>query len=892
MALAREFEVPADWAGRRVILRFDAIHAGTRYFVNGRCVGESQNLFTPVELDVTDAIRPGKANRLDLEMLVDTIPERLSYASGYPFHNLGGIHRSVHPFALPAVHIRHLSVTQDLDRGYTNATLTVEADLENCSRRPAQGLYLGIRLYDPEGTQVALGATSRADVGALAPGGLAAMRLTAGVPAPQKWSAEKPALYRLVVDLKQGRRLLERIERRIGFRKVEVRDGQLWVNGRRVKLAGANHHEIDPLTGRADTLRHAERDVRLMKAANLNYLRTSHYPPTLELLDAADRLGMYVEVEAPFCWVTGDPHDAAHLRAVLDATSAMIDYHGGHPSVIIWSLANESQFNWLFEQSHRLVKALDPSRPTTFNNPDPKRICDIANLHYPGMPYDQHLPDDPRPILIDEYFFPVCHEQTDVAINPGLRELWGAGHSDPDSPWGRECAASFKVYSGPGAPPGAWTHIVHSNRVIGGAIWAFIDDSFYLPDGRHVGYSWVHGFWGLVDAWRRPKPEWWLAKLIFSPVWFPTRRLPFTPGADTVTVPVENRYSFTNLSELTIEWELRGRKGYVVADVPPGATGELRMPLPRDAVEGDVVIVRVRDAHGELVNVAGLQLGERQPHPVPTPSAGPPRWADDGETLTIQGDDFAFVVDRRTGQLRATDPRHRAAVMEFPSVHLTRFDFGDLVPSAPPYVVLPDPATRVVEAVEVQELPYALEVSVRDRYAGLAGTVRWVLDRAGMGHVSADYTYTGEDFHAREVGLRFLLRPGCETLAWRRWSEWAVYPEDSISRTEGTARARRDPALGRDGERTPPRWPWALDETELGTNDFRGVKMNIYEASLTADAGDGLHVSADADRHVRACLDPRGVWLHVLIQCRLGPVIVHRGDRITADCVCKFLPRR
>ena len=187
-------------------------------------------------------------------------------------------------------------------------------------------------------------------------------------------------------------------------------------------------------------MRYGETDVRLFKGANLNYLRTSHYPPTMELVEAADRLGLYLEVEAPFCWV--DPaHDMTCLREVLVPTSAMIDAYHSHPSVIFWSLANESNFNRCFEISNKLVKELDPTRPTDFNNPDPKRVCDIANLHYPPMPYAGQDQGDPRPLVLGEYFFPVCHEQTEVQVNPGLREFFGAGHSDPATAWGRAVPA-------------------------------------------------------------------------------------------------------------------------------------------------------------------------------------------------------------------------------------------------------------------------------------------------------------------------------------------------------------------------------------------------------------------------------------------------------------------
>ncbi|MBM3499686.1 MAG: hypothetical protein FJX74_13585, partial [Armatimonadetes bacterium] len=393
VAVAREFEIPRAWQGRRIILRFDAIHGGTRYRLNGHDLGYSENLFTPVEWDITDAARPGEVNRLDLTMTVDTLSERLSYSSGYAFHNLGGIDRSVRLFALPALHVRALRLNAGLGDTYRDGVLDLSLHLEG----PADDARVRLTLLGPDGQAI----EHSAPLTPIDPGrGEVAVRSV--VPDVRPWSAEKPNLYLLRLDLLQADRLIERIDRRVGFRRIEVRGSQLYVNGRRVKLAGACHHETDPLSGRADTARHAEEDVRLLKAANLNYLRTAHYPPTEELLVAADRLGVYVEVEAPFCWV-GSDSDPAHLPAVLTPTSAMIDAAHAHPSVLLWSLANESQFSPLFEVSARLCRDLDPTRPTTFNNPDPRRVCDIANLHYAPMPYDQHLPDDPRPVFLGEY---------------------------------------------------------------------------------------------------------------------------------------------------------------------------------------------------------------------------------------------------------------------------------------------------------------------------------------------------------------------------------------------------------------------------------------------------------------------------------------------------------
>lgn len=885
VAVAREFMVPKEWAGYRVFLRFDAIHAGTTYWLNGKKLGSSENLFTPVEWDITDAAMPGKANRLDLEMKVETTSEKLSFSSGYAFHSLGGIDRSVRLYALPNVHVKDLRILTDLDSSYRDAELKLSATVESSRKQTLKDLALQITLIGPDGKPAK---TSGSKIAVTS--GTGAVSGTVKVTNPVKWNAEKPRLYKMVLELKSGERIVERVEKSIGFRKIEVRGSLVYVNGQVVKFAGACHHEHDPLTGRADTMRHAEQDVQIAKDDNLNYLRTSHYPPTEEFLEAADRLGMYVEVEAPFCW-TPTTDDLTDLPKVLRPTSAMIDYCHTHPSVVIWSIANESPFNRYFEFSDKLIKELDPTRPTTFNNPDPKRICDIANVHYPLMPYDEVMKDDPRPLFIGEYWFPVCHEQTDVSINPGLRELWGQGHADPSSDFGKASSASFDMrLLMPGTTPGAWSHIYHSTRVLGGAIWALFDEPFYFKDGKHAGYAWVHGFWGLNDGWRRPKPEAWLAKLIFSPVWFPKRQIAFAAGQKSVRVPVENRYSFTDLSELTFAWETNGNKGTTKANLAPGKAGEIEITLPTGTSEGDKIMLRVTDANGALINTLAIHLGKQKPIVLPQPTAGAPKLSDDGKILVVTGDGFSLALDSITGDFAQTNAHHKAPIVSFPRLHLTRHDYGDLNgPKSPPYAIFPDAKTRVIDNVSVNERNGAVEITIKDHYDAFAGQVTWLIDKAGIGKLSYDYTYTGENLDSREIGISAMLRRDCDELRWKRWSEWDIYPEDSISRTEGSAKARRPKEMPDVPESTPPTWPWALDQTELGTNDFRSVKFNIYEASLVAPDGSGVGANANADAHIRACLAGDGVKMHLLKSCPLGPVVIKSGDRLRGEFVMSIL---
>ena len=884
VAMAREFTIPKQWAGYRIFLRFDAIHAGTDYWLNGKKLGYSENLFTPVEWEITDAAAIGETNRLDLRMTVNTASERMSYSSSYTCYpqalagkTLGGIDRAVRVYALPKLQISTLRLNAGLDATYHNGELDVDLGIDSPDASARSGVEAVLALYDAEGRPVAH-STPRA---ALVPGS-STLSIRSQVPNPLKWNAEQPNLYKLVIELVRDGKVLEKIERGVGFRKVEIRDKQLYVNGVRVKLAGVCHHEIDPLTGRADTMRYAEDDVKLLKSANMNLVRTSHYPPTQEFLDAADRYGLYVESEAPFCWVQAE-QDLTNLGAMLRPVSAMIDYNHSHPCVIIWSIANESHWCDLFDRSHKLCKQLDPTRPTAFEHAFSGQemvTTDIISLHYQHMPYDDVLKDDPRPFLHGECFFLVYHERTDVAIDPGLREMWAHGSADPNSEWGKYCATSFVPgVMTPGIHPGAWTHIYDSKRVIGSEIWSGVDDISYLPDGTVVSSESGNAYWGLIDGWRRPKPELSLAKFVFSPVWFAVRQVEYKAGQNSVRIPVENRYSFTDLETCRFSWELSGEKGIATIALAPGSNGAIQIPVPPGTPEGAILVLRVTNGGSEIVN-ATIRLGEPKPVALPKPRAGAPTWIDDGKTLTVQGKGFSFVLDKTKGDFDATSPGHKSPIVRFPTLHVTRHEYNDLNAGKPPYAVFPDAGTRVVESVTATETAEGLRITVTDDYEHFAGAVTWVIDKNGAGEISYDYVYTGDDLDAREIGLMALLGHDCDEISWKRWSEWGIFPEDCICRPEGVAKARRDKKWPAQPVNVNPTWPWSQDETELGTNDFRSIKFCIYEASLTAPDGSGVRVNANADAHFRACLDKDGVKMHMLKSCPLGPLVVKSGDRL------------
>ena len=895
VALAREFDIPSDWAGHRIFLRFDAVHGGTQYWLNGKPLGYSENLFTPVEWEITDAAKTGGANRLDLEMKVATASERLSNSSSYAGYSLGGIDRAVRAYALPRLHISSLHLNAGLDQGYRDGELQVVLGLDNPEQTAGNGLALDIQLFDAEGKAIEH-SNPKVALEPLNPD-VNAVSIVSRVPNALKWNAEQPNLYRLVLALQKNGQPLEVIERQIGFRIVETRSRQLYVNGARVKLAGVCRHEIDPLSGRADTMRHAEEDVKLFKSANLNFVRTTHYPCTQEFLDAADRHGLYVESEAPFGWLH-PTKDLSDLKAILTPTSAMIDYNHAHPSVILWSLANESHWSDLFTESNTLCKNLDPTRPTTIEQAftgEDKVTCDIISRHYQPMPYDEILQDDTHPFLHGECFFETYHERTDVGIDPGLRQLWAAGSADPNSEWGQACSKNWDENKfvrdtldvRPGIYPGAWSYICASQQCIGSEIWSGVDDITFLHDGKLVSSENGNAYWGLVDCWRRPKPELELAKFVFSPVWFPVRVLDYKPGRPLVRVPVENRHSFTDLNQFDFIWQVKQAKGKVGISAPPASKGAIEIPIPEGTPEGATLAVRVMKGSHEISNAA-LSLGRRQPASFNRPQAGAPHCCESTSLATITGRGFSLVLDRATGNFDAGNPKHHAPILTFPALHVTRHDFGDLTEyqkdkNKLPYAEFPDSKTRAVERVTAREIDGGLEMIVKEQYENFAGTVRWVIDKDGIGTVSYDYAYTGDNLDSREVGIKANLPAKCDEIEWRRWSEWGIFPEDSISRTEGKARARRDKKWPDQPANLRPNWPWSQDQTALGTADFRSVKFHIYEASLVAPDGSGVRVEANAEAHIRASMMEQGARIHVLSQCSLGPVALTNGVRLRGE---------
>ncbi len=634
----RTFTLPAGWQGMNVVLHFGAVKSFFYAWLNGEKLGFSKDSKTPAEFDVTRLVRPGE-NVLAVEVYRWSDG---SYLECQDFWRLAGIERDVFLRADPKVHIRDFEVRAGLDPAYRDGRLEVSVAIAGAA--PAAAPAVALTLLDPAGRKVLSASAAAAGV----EGGRTAARFSRTVPRAARWSAETPALYRLVLELKDtGGRTLEAVASRIGFRTSEIKDGLLLVNGVPVLLKGVNRHEHDPLTGHVISEASMRRDIELMKRSNINAVRTCHYPDDPLWYDLCDEYGLYLVDEANIeshgmGYGPGSlARDPAWGPAHLDRVERMVERDKNHPSVIIWSLGNEAGDGVNFEQAYAWLKRRDPSRPVQYERAGLRAHTDIYCPMYESiegmLEYAATKPD--RPLIQCEY----AHSMGNSTGN--LQDYWDA--------------------------------IESHDRLQGGFIWDWVDEGFAAKTGTGEPYWKFGGDYGppdvpsdqnfccngLVAPDRTPHPALFEVKKVYQYV----KLAAAGPGADRVEV--KNRYAFVNLDRFDLGWEVVASGRTVAAGslrcpaAAPGAGATIRLPLPRfEARPGEECFlnlsVSARDAwagvpRGHVVAAEQIKIAPAAAAAAPEARAVTPAPAiDDGPRfLRVDGADFAVRFDRLTGAL-------------------------------------------------------------------------------------------------------------------------------------------------------------------------------------------------------------------------------------------------
>jgi beta-galactosidase len=650
----RAFEVPKDWSGRRVLITFDGVNSFFYLWINGQKAGMGKDSRTPVEFDITPFVKPGK-NLLAVENFrwCDG-----SYLEDQDMWRLSGIFRDVYLWSPPDVHIRDFQVKTELDAQYRDAELRAELKLNNAGGAGGAAT-VEAELFDAQGKSVAAVGMQKVEVNA---GQEGAISLSAKISNPLKWSAEYPNLYRLLLTLKDGAgKTLEVIPVNVGFRKVEIRDGDLLVNGRRVLIKGVNRHEFDADRGQAITVEGMERDIRRMKQFNVNADRCCHYPNQPAWYDLCDRYGIYLIDEANIESHGMGFEDKSLARredfadAHMNRTVRMVERDKNHPSVIIWSLGNEAGSGPNFEATSKWIHERDNSRPVHYEGAGNRDYVDVVSQMYPN------------PSKLADY---ASRPQTRPYIMCEYEHAMGNGSGDFQSYWG-------KIYELP--------------HLQGGFIWDWVDQGLRQPQSRPTRDHFVpvktgeKTFWayggdfgplniasddnfccnGLVTPDREPHPGLFEVKHFYQYI-----HCKMTDAA-TRTVEVKNWFDFTNLKDIaTGAWKLKADGKEIQSgilgdlDIAPGATKLIAIPVkafqPQPGVEYFIELSFALKTDlpwakaGHEIAWDEFKLPDAAPGAqYPMKKMPPVKWIAGAIESRIAGANFEIIFDNQTGTMKS-----------------------------------------------------------------------------------------------------------------------------------------------------------------------------------------------------------------------------------------------
>lgn len=776
------FEVPASWEGRRVLVNFDGVQNGAEVWLNGQPVDVAEpswgranyheSGWTAWQADLTAHVRFGEKNLLALRVTKNTKSACLDSGD---FFFLGGIYRPVTLFSVPQAHIEDITITTTLLQG-NQAEVKVVAEVSGRTGT------ISMRLGDLDAVTAPVNS-----------GGIA--ELVRVVEEPRLWSAEHPNLCPLTVELADSRgEIIETVSRRVGIREVRIKDGVYMVNGVPVKITGMCRHDVDLTHGSAVGEDLWRRDLELMRAANVNSVRTSHYPYGAGFYDLCDEMGFYVLDEIPACWC--ETNDPSLEPAFLQRARETIARDKNHACVVMWGIGNENVRGQNLQKVADLVEELDPTRPRLVS-------CQPADVYGVEIDDDHYI----RPEIISQH-----------AQDRERRARWPFLYSECPNIWDVRYAADFGALD-------LWAAVIDrtwevtwpEDGLMGHHTWEWQDRAvadrcptklYNYEPATGVQYLKAKG---IVDGNRNPRPEYYHMKMAHTPIKLePRADLTSKPGC--VVLDAWNRYSFTDLKELTAEWTLLdgGAKlasGIEHFDLAPRTRGRLELALPQ-GVSADAL--RIDFSHADGLNIVSYQFGlkESEPQTPPTMSTNLP------EALKFPRLNLVCNVTNAWTTRWKPPTRFRCCLSNIrcdPAITADLYDqrLADV---------------RMLKAEIVGDwAPTPIVGRVRAEYAD--------------GRFSYRIDWTGRKADIQELGWTFEMPHQYDRFSWSRRAHWSVYPEDHIGRPMGTATP--------DSADVP-----LMIVTRPDAHDFDSTKYDCDWVSLTDADGRGLRVVFDpGQRH-------------------------------------------
>jgi beta-galactosidase len=542
------FHIPEDWSGRQTFINFDGVESAFYIWVNGKKVGYSENTYSPAEFNITKYLKPGE-NTLALQVY--------SYSDGSYLENhnawrMSGIFRDVYLYSKNPASIRDFKIETDFGPDYKDANLFIRLDVRNLNPKDKMMYKAEFSLYNAADKLVLVDKSPLISLGNPAS---TFIDLKRKVAEPFKWNSENPYLYTLIITFKNEKGfIMEMISTRIGFRKVKIKDGILQLNGQPMLIRGVKRQEHDMHTGKYVMRESMLNDIKLMKQFNINAVSNS-YPNASQWYDLCDEYGIYVCDEANL--ETGNlreklAKDSLWTAAFMDRVYSLKERDKNHPSVILWSLGNESGFGSNFIKMSDWLHKNDLTRPVLYNQANRDASIDIIASSYAGVEnYKANARDDKRPAITSEYA---------PAIGNSVSNLKGF--------W----AITYGMPKAHGGFVGDW--------VDQGFVKKTAEDQIYftteIRDSLSRNFS---AFGGMVLPDRNIQPELFELKYLAQPIRIMTYHLPIGK------IKIKNWFESTNINKLDVKWELK-EGGNVMQfgnlsdlDIGPGEEKSVQVPF-------------------------------------------------------------------------------------------------------------------------------------------------------------------------------------------------------------------------------------------------------------------------------------------------------------------------
>lgn len=770
----KEFEVPAHWNGQEVLLHFGSISGCAFIYVNGQKVGMTKAAKTPAEFNITQHLRKGK-NLLAVQVFRW---HDGSYLEDQDFWRLSGIERDVYLYALPKQTVWDFFLQPDLDAQYRHGQFKATVTIRNFQPAAGGKGAITVSLLDATGKQVwkqEQRYTTTADSFQTIP-------FQGKITNVLKWSGETPNLYQCIIQLKNEAGVNLFTGAKTGFRKVEIKNAQLMVNGAPLIVRGVNRHEHDDVHGHVPLKETMLKDIRLMKELNINAVRCSHYPNDPLWYKLCDQYGLYVVDEANIethgmgaefqAWFDKGKHPAylpEWAPAHMDREIRMVERDKNHPSIIIWSLGNECGNGPVFHDAYKWIKQRDPSRPVQFEQAGEDWNTDIVCPMYPSIGNMKRYAADTskkRPYIMCEY----AHAM---------------GNSN----------GNFREY---------WDIIASSSHMQGGFIWDWVDQGIKTKDengktywaygGDLGGFYWQHDENGVADGIlssdRTPDPGAYEVKKVYQPIAFTATNL----AAGKITV--HNLFSFTHLDQYDYKWALfaNGKKikeGAFAITLAPGQQKEITLPAHEWQAEGETFIVLSaftrKDAN---LLPAGHQLAAEQFHLAGdyfahrTAAAGALQVKQSDARLQFEAGDITGEIDLKQGTVRNYRSRKGAQLDRFPEPYFWRAptdnDFGNSMPAR---LGIWRAAHQDRKVKKITTGPQTSEgISIKVEYELTAIAVPYTLDyfiqNDGSIRITASIDMTGRELpELPRFGMRVRLDGRLDSLQYYGRGPWENYSD-------------------------------------------------------------------------------------------------------------------